>query len=184
MSHLLSADAVAFGSGDPTVAAGFESYKNSEFDNLKKYYYAVLMHGGKASAEVAGSLDPFEFAPLLKKYHENYGKGRAVLLISCWVGWAFARPLARASQLPILAGLSKVSFTIQTHKGGFRRGLSAFNKQQLETDDLRTGENSSNIRFRAEWVFNHPNGQIEALPGGNFLDQEAAIQVAKKYVKN
>ncbi len=177
MSHLISEDAIAFQPGDATVKSGFESYHSDSFANLRKYYYAVLMHGGKTSADAFCGDDPFKFATVLKKYHESYGKGRAILLISCMVGWAFARPLARAIQIPVLSATSYVSFALEIKGGVTKSGLKA-----LDSDDIKAHGRSGD-KFRDEWIFFHPNGQRDVLPGGNFLDENEAILKAKTYVK-
>ena len=183
MSQLISEDAIAFGGQDSTVATGFDSYKNQDFAPLRKYFYAVMLHGTKSGAYVNGLYDPFEFAPLLVNCHKKYGKGRAVLLISCMVGWAFARPLARKTQLPILAGLSYVVFGGHLEKNKMHQHLAVMDGNGIKLRNSASGSNLSSDKFRPEWIFYHPNGNTEVLPGGSILNEEEAINRAKLYVK-
>lgn len=182
MSTKYSEDAVAFGYGDPTVVNGFTTYESKDFDELKKYFYAVMMHGDVQAVDVYGGLDPFKFAPILIKCYEQYGKGRAILLVSCMVGWAFARPLARNVKLPIVAGLSKVSFQYQTDHGVSKHNLAVLDDQGLKLQQQLTPGSTIPAKFKPEWVFYHPSGQVETLPGGCVLNQKEAINRAKQYV--
>ncbi|HQU82288.1 MAG TPA: hypothetical protein PKY59_04145 [Pyrinomonadaceae bacterium] len=184
MAQLISEDAIAFGATDSIVSNGFDSYKSEDFKLLRQYFYAVLLHGTKTGVYVNGLYDPFEFAPLLVNAHKKYGKGRAILLISCMVGWTFARPLARKTQLPIVAGLSFVSFGGDFTGTKLHRYLTTLDANGIQLQDSATGQNNSNVKFRPEWIFYHPNGNTEVLPGGKFLNQDEAVKHAKLYVKN
>lgn len=183
MSELISEDAIAFGGQDSTVATGFDSYKSEDFAPLRKYFYAVMLHGTKSGAYATDLYDPFEFAPILVNYHKKYGKGRAVLLISCMVGWAFARPLARNTQLPIVAGLSYVVFGAHYKQKKFHQHLAVLDGNGIKLRNAASGSSLSDEKFRPEWIFYHPNGNTEVLPGGSILNEEEAINRAKLYVK-
>lgn len=182
MSQLISEDAIAFGATDSVVTQGFDSYQSQDFEPLRKYFFAVLLHGTKTGVYVNGLYDPFEFAPLLVHCHKKHGKGRAILLISCMVGWTFARPLARKTQLPIVAGLSFVSFGGDFKQNKLHNHLTVLDSNGIKLQDDLTGQNRSNAKFRPEWIFYHPNGNTEVLPGGKLLNQEEAIKRAKQYV--
>lgn len=182
MAHLVSEDAVAYGINDPTVITGFESYKNKDFEKLHKYFYAVMMHGEKDGAYVNTKWTVDEFAPLLASWYKNYGKGRAILLVSCWLGWNFAQPLGKKLNLPVVAGLSKVSFGKDFSKKTPKSYLAALDAQGIKLHDQLRGTKTRDQTFQAKWVFYHPSGQSEEIPGGMYLNQDEAVLRARKYV--
>ena len=183
MLRLFSENAVAFGGYDPTVITGFESYKSKDFEKLHKYFYAVMMHGDNDGVYVNGKWDVNQFAPFLAHLHKKYGKGRAILLVSCWVGWKFAQPLAEKLQLPVVAGLSKVAFGKEFSGKTSKSYLAALDAQGIKLHDELTGQKSKGKPFVAEWLFYHPTGQSEVIPGGKYLNQDEAVQRAKNYVR-
>lgn len=170
MAHLNTEDAVLYAAGQAEKTA-FENYHRGDFDELRKHYYAVFMHGDKEGAHIWDN--PQHFAPILKGWHKNFGEGRSVLLMTCWAGWNFARPLAVSSGIPILAGLSGVTIRSKYQYGKENFEIKLNEKFELEFYGL------GNEKFRTEWQYLRPDGSRSTLVCNAILDHAEAIRLAK-----
>ena len=172
---LISDDAVAFGN-DAAGRDGMRSYASADFEKLKKYFFAVMLHGDMASSyqAVNHELDPFELAQTVRYVYDKHANNRSILLISCWAGWTIAKPFARAMKTPVVAGMSSV---------GFEYSDKCNRLKAYDRTDFKGIARQTPTKFRAEWIFVHPGGNTEIIPGGRMLNQDNAIIRAKSYVK-
>lgn len=176
-----SEDYVVFGDKQ-TVSGGTDSYDDS-YTKLKKYYYAVMMHGNKKY--VYGPNDEqwtaSTVAPKIEGFYRRFGKNRALLLVICWAGWGVGQEIARALSLPVVAAHSSVAFGYAYSKAYKGDCLIAADETGL---DAQSGNHAVKYGdFKAEWIFIHPSGNEEIIPGGGVLRQDEATLRAQKYVK-
>jgi hypothetical protein len=186
MSHFNNENSVAYGVTDKTVIRGFEIYKNENFAKLHKHFYTFMLHGEEDGVYIYSNTKwtANEFVPLLKSWYQNAGQGRAILLVSCWVGWKFAGELAIAANLPVVAAKSAVSFGYTISKGKNTSCIIAQNEMGIRNYFELTNQKTRKIpRFREEWIFFHPTGKWQIIPGRGILNQDQAVKKAKEYVQ-
>lgn len=189
MAQLISENAITFGPNDPTTIQGFESYKNKAFAKLHKHFYAVMMHGEPNLVYGDKVMTAKDFAPHLKESYKIYGKGRAILMISCWVGWEFSGLLANIMQLPVVAALSKVAFGMHLEKGQMKSHIEASDKNAITNHQKmrKTADSMFYVPdlkfFIPEWKIFYPSGRSETIKGGMYLNQDEAVRLVQAYHK-
>lgn len=175
-------DYVVFGD-NKTISGGTDNY-NDNYAKLKKYYYAVMMHGDKKAVygPSGESWDAYALGKKLEGYYNRFGANRAILLIVCWAGWGVGQELAKSMQRPVVAARSVVSLGSSSSKNYHGFCLTAGEEIDLE-NMYGKGNSDKHGEFKAEWLFIHPGANGEIIPGGNVLRQDEAVLRAQKYVK-
>lgn len=142
--------------------------------SLKKSYFAIMVHGVVDSAVVGvENKKSIEWGiPALTQNIRNAwkskGNDRAILMLSCYAGFAMARPLAINLKLPVVAGRSAV--TIETNGN--------ITCVKMSDESRNEGRTAINIGNRLDWVFVKPSGQL-FVNSSAVLDKEIAVKFAQ-----
>ena len=103
----------------------------------------------------------------MNKYWHSYGKGRAIILLSCFTGAAIARIVARQVNATVVAP----GDSCHVQAGG----------KMLVSHDANATRNPARQGYalgdRYAWYLFKGAGKVENL-GGPYLDREKAIRMA------
>ena len=155
---------------------------------LKKAFYAVVLHG-LPHAVFPTNMHPNEpkqawgFRELGNEIRVPYskdGKSRAILLLSCYSGYAIARPLARYLHLPVVAPRAVASVHSDGQIYTVFEQYGERNPSQPRTEDIKRQDYI--VKNRMDWILCSQTGMIEIVPpGAAKLDKLAAVDLVKKY---
>lgn len=173
-----------------TNGSNYISMHDEVSTKLKQFYFAIMLHGWVMSVSPATAeniyYDAKQLATKVTESYQKMGNNRAILLISCFTGLGFGRKLAKELQLPVLAPRSTAYVNAV---GGI---VSAEATNNVRNPAIPIGNCHGTTIFkdtlgyvvpnRPDWVFNHPGGNIEIVTGGSYLDKNAAVCLAEKYV--
>ena len=173
-------DIVGFASGtgeadmNYAVKVNFNNYVNAgdaQSTRFRTAFYAVMLHGWGASVDYGSSSDAWddrEFAARVNKYWRSYGKGRAIILLSCFAGAAVARVVARQIEATVVAA----GDSCKVRAGG----------KMLVDRDTYAERNPAGQGYvlgdRYAWYLFKGAGKVQNL-GGPYLDRDKAIQLAR-----
>jgi hypothetical protein len=172
-------DIVGFASGtsqadmNHAVQVNFNNYVNAgdaQSTRFRAAFYAVMLHGWGNSVSYGNSSDGWsdrEFAARVNKYWRSYGKGRAIILLSCFTGAAIARVVARQVNTSVVAP----GDSCRVEAGG----------KMLVSQDTDATRNPPGQGYvlgdRYAWYLFKGAGKVENL-GGPYLNRDKAIQMA------
>jgi hypothetical protein len=180
--------AFSYGEGDISTASaeqkdpGIYKYRQNYINGddaltsaLKNAFYAVMLHGWVNTVTPAAANNSKAAirwdAPMLANHifaHSVDSGARAILMLSCFTGYGFARPIAVKLKRPVVAPRSTALV-----------GPNCRIYVKAESDDVINPPGQSYyVATRLDWVCCYPNGDIKIICGAE-LDKGKAIEAVK-----
>ena len=155
---------------------------------LKKAFYAVILHGLPHAVYPTNNnpnepTEAWSFRELgnqIRCPYSKNGKNRAILLLSCYSGYAIARSLARYLHLPVVAPRSLATVSEDCQLDSQYVEYDKRNPAKSKTEDIK--EQNYIVYSRTDWIFCSQSGAMEIVPpGAPRLNKSAAVNLVKKY---
>ncbi len=173
-NEIVGFDAGKVGLTDNATQINYIRYcrlRDAESVNLKKMFFAVLIHGWvNAVGGEDGLWDAKKLIAHIEPYYRSRGKNRAILMISCFTGYGVARKVALNFKVPVVAPLAAAYIN---------------DVGQILTDDI--GENRRNptgqgyhINDNQRWNYFLPSGFVGEVTPFPVLQKPKACEIVTK----